>query len=182
MKEVYLLRHGEKDGTGILTERGIKEAEAMRSLLPVFARIISSDFDRTIMTAKLLTGEGPEIDHRAAYAMTSAEISEEINTLAQERNISFLDAARQYNDPEVLSGIDDQAHILNIMIDELLEELAENEKALVVSHDLTIVPAMSLRGMPGESIEPLSGYIVRIHNGTSSVRHYQHKSRHTSTK
>lgn len=166
----------------MLTERGMEEAEAMRALLPVFARIISSDFDRTIMTAKLLTGEGPEIDHRAAYATTSAEISNKINTLAQEHNISFLDAARQYNDPTVLDGIEDQARILNILIDELLEELAEGEKALVVSHDLTIVPAMSLRDMTGMSIAPLAGFIVSTNDGIASVRHYEHKIKHPTKK
>lgn len=172
MKEVYLLRHAEKDAAGVLTERGKRAAEAMHDMLPPFASVISSDSDRTILTTKLLTRKNPRIDQRAGYATTSLAVSNTINALASERNISFLDAARQYNDPEVLKGIDKKAHELNMMIDELLNELGEDEKALVVSHDLTIVPAMGFRGMPAESIDPLGGFIISLNNGTASVRHY----------
>lgn len=169
MKEVYLLRHGEKDGAGVLTERGKRAAAAMRPALPSFACVISSGSDRTILTAKLLTGQDPQIDHRAAYATTPAKISDAINTLASTHKSSFLDAARQYGDPMVLKGIDEQAHLLNLLVDELLGRLVEGEKALIVSHDLTIAPAMGLRGMSAESIEPLGGYVIRMAGGVSSV-------------
>jgi len=161
MKEIYLLRHGEKDAGGKLTENGKRTAKAARSTLPRFARIVSSDVERAVLTAKLIAGKGPTIDRRAAYASAPPEISLAINTLAKKHGISFLDAARTHNDPEVLRGID-----------ELLEELAENEKALVVSHDLTIMPAMEFRGMPFESIEPLCGYVIRMSDGAVSVRRY----------
>lgn len=173
MKEIYLLRHAEKDASGALTERGRQAAEAMRSLLPHFALVVSSDSARAALTAKLLTGEEPRTDQRAAFAMAAPEASDAINALSLERNISFLDAARLYNDPEVLGGIDGKAHELNTMIDELFDQLAEDEKALVVSHDLTIVPAMAFRGMPPASIEPLGGFVVGSDNGAASVRSYQ---------
>lgn len=172
MKEIYLLRHAEKDASGALTERGRQAAAAMRGLLPRFAAVVSSDSDRAVLTAKLLTGEDPRVDQRAAYAMATPEASDAINALAQERNISFLDAARLYNDPEVLGGIDGKAHELNAMIDEVFSQLGEDEKALVISHDLTIVPAMAFRGMPPASIEPLGGFVVASDNGTVSVRNY----------
>jgi broad specificity phosphatase PhoE len=171
MKEIYVIRHGEKDATGMLTERGMQAAQAMRSMLPGFACIISSDTSRTALTANLLTGEEPRIDHRAAFAMASPAMSNEINDLAAKRAISFLDAARLHNNPEVLAGIDGQAHALNALIDELFEEIPENEKALIVSHDLTIVPAMAFRGMSAESIDPLSGYIVRMDDETTVQRY-----------
>lgn len=173
MKEVYLLRHGEKDATGKLTDRGKQAAEAMRPLLPHFSYVASSDSDRTRMTAKLLTGKDPIVDRRAAFATTSAEVSEAINGLAKKHAISFLDAAREYNDAAVLRGIDEQARELNAMIDELLTELAEGERALIVSHDLTIAPAMGLRDMPAVSINPLGGYIISVTNEVMSVSSYE---------
>lgn len=172
MKEVYILRHGEKDAAGILTERGKRAAEALRSVLPPFAYVISSNSDRAILTAELLTGEDPQIDHRASYATAPPAISDEINRLATEHDISFLDAARQYNNAKVLRGIDVQAHALNALIDELLGKLEEGKKALVVSHDLTIAPAMGFRGMPAESIDPLSGYTISMSDGIASVQRY----------
>lgn len=172
MKEVYLLRHAEKDASANLTERGKQAARAMRMVLPEFARVTSSGFDRAIMTANLLTGVDPAVDQRAAYAETSAAVSSEIDALAREHGVSFLDAARLHNDPEVLSGIEERAHMLNEMIDQLLGELVEGEHALIVSHDITIVPAMSFRDMSSESIDPLGGYIISMNGGTSSVRPY----------
>lgn len=170
MREVYVLRHGEKDDQGVLTARGEEAARAMRGILPQFARVIASDSDRTILTAKLLIGRDPLVDKQASYAPAPTAVSETIRNLAKNRGISFLDAARQHNDPEVLRGIDEQAHKLNNLIDELLGALAEDERALIVSHDLTIAPAMGFRGMSAESIAPLTGYIVSMINGQSSVR------------
>jgi hypothetical protein len=173
MGEVYLLRHGEKNTDGTLTERGKRAAEAMRSILPHFVTVISSSSDRAILTAQLLTGEDPRIDQRAGYATTSPEISSAINGLAISRAISFLDATRLYNDQEVLQGIDEQARELNMLTDELLAALSEDEKALIVSHDLTITPAMGFRDMPAESIEPLGGYIISENNGIQTVCYYR---------
>jgi hypothetical protein len=99
-------------------------------------------------------------------------LSNTINTLARDGAISFLNAARQYDDTDVLRGIDEQAHELNAMIDELLSELSENEKALIVSHDLTIAPAMGFRGMSAEFLDSLNGYILSMTDGISSVCHY----------
>jgi broad specificity phosphatase PhoE len=155
-----LLRHGEKDAAGVLTSRGKQAAKALRLQLANFKRVISSDSDRAVLTAKLLTGKDPQVDQRAGYATASVEVSNEINALVKDHGISFLDAARQYNNPEVLRGIDEQAHALNALIDELLGELAEDEKALIVSHDLTIAPAMGFRGVSAESIDPLHGYVI----------------------
>lgn len=173
MKEVYLLRHGEKDTRGFLTERGKRAAEAMRSVLPGFVAVISSGSDRTILTAKLLTGVEPQVDPRAAYATAPADVSGVINNLAREQNISFWDAARQHNDSDVLAGIEEQARALNGLVDELLEGLGENQRALVVSHDLTITPAMGARGMASESIEPLGGYVVSVQDGVPVVQRYE---------
>lgn len=164
MKEVYVLRHGEKDADGNLHERGKRAAEAMRPVLPTFIHVYSSPVERAAQTAFALTGTAPETDERAAFAMAPAEVSNAINALVHEQGISFLDAARQYNDTTVLEGVDSKARELNLLIDELLDVLPEDGKALVVSHDLTIVPAMALRGTSPESIEPLGGYIVS-HDG-----------------
>ncbi len=167
MKEVYLLRHGEKDDNQNLSERGKQAARDMRVQLPTFARIISSGIARADLTAHLLTGQEPEIDTRAAYATTSAEISNEIAALASQHGLSFLDAARLHNNPEVLAGVDEQAIALNALVEELLKTMKEGQKALIVSHDLTIAPAMGLRGVAPESIPPLCGYVIG-----ADVRHY----------
>lgn len=172
MKEVYVLRHGEKGPDGALTDSGKRAAEAMHKVLPLFARVISSDSSRAVGTAERLAGSAPTIDTRAAYATTSAEISSAIDEVAREHNVSFLEAARIYGDPEVLDGIDQQAHALNELIVRLLEGLEKNQQALIVSHDLTITPAMELRGVKTEPIGPLGGYVIRMVDEEVSVHSF----------
>lgn len=172
MKEVYLLRHGEKDQNGELTENGRQAAETMRAILPSFVRVYSSETNRAAHTAGLLSGIDPSIDSRAAYASAPIELVNAISDLANERSVSFLEAARLHGNEQVLAGIDNQAKILNAMVDATLAELAEGEKALIVSHDLTIVPAMEHRGLGSEPIEPLDGYIIVLDQGATSARRY----------
>jgi broad specificity phosphatase PhoE len=168
MKEVYLLRHAEKSDDGILTPAGEQAAQAKRLGLPEFAKVIASESQRARLTARLLTGQEPIIDDRAGFSMSTPEKSVAINTLAKDRGISFLEAVQQYNDQEVLDGVRQKAQELNQFVDELLSNLADGEQALVVSHDLSISPAMALRGIPLESIGFLHGYVIQ--NTSSGVR------------
>lgn len=172
MKEVLVLRHGEKDAAGVLTARGEQAAEAMGRILPHFVSVVSSPSGRAVRSAELLAGRKPSTDERAGFATATPEKSDAINALARKKNISFLDAAIEYDDPEVLRGIDEQAHKLNELIDEWLDKLNEDETALIVSHDLTITPAMGFRGIPAESIEPLGGYVISTGDGVPSVHRF----------
>jgi broad specificity phosphatase PhoE len=161
MKEIHLRRHAEKGSDGILTNNGIEAATKLSLHLPKFAKVISSDSNRAQLTAKLLTGVEAIVDARAGFYMANSEKSDAINQLAVERGLTFLEAANQYQDKEVLDGIDKKADELNQLISELLDELKENESALIVSHDLSISPAMAKKGVPFQSIDPLEGYILK---------------------
>ena len=92
--------------------------------------------------------------------MATQEKSDAINKLATEQGLTFLEALQQFQDPEVLDGVDSKASELNQLIAELFDELNDGEKALVVSHDLSISPAMAQKGIPLESIQPLHGYVI----------------------
>ncbi len=159
-KEVYILRHAEKDPQGTLTEQGRAKAKELATRLPTFFEVISSDSSRTQETAEILTGIKPKVDPRAGFYMTSPEKSEALNKLAVKKDISFLEAVVEYNDAEVLQGIENKAAELNQLIDWLLENLPDGARALVLSHDLSISPALKQRGIPLESIDFLNGYII----------------------
>ena len=165
MKEIHLRRHSEKGPNGLLTPNGEEMAKELGRRLPEFAVVIASDSPRAQLTAQLLTGKDPVVDSRAGFYMASQQKSDDINRLSVEQGLSFLEAAQLYQDAEVLDGIDAKATTLNQLIVELLRTLGENEKALIVSHDLSISPAMAQKGIPLESIDPLEGYIVD-ENGT----------------
>lgn len=160
MKEVYVIRHGEKDNDGFLTEFGQKRAKELLGKLPDFTLVISSDTSRTKLTAQLATNIEPAVDDRAGFFMAAEEKSDAINQLATDKGISFFEAADLYNDGEILELVRNKAVGLNELIDETLENLNENESALIVSHDLTITPAMALRGLPKRTVAYLCGYVV----------------------
>jgi len=160
MKKVYLLRHAEKDVKGILTPQGEAATAGARSTMPHLAKVIASPSNRASLTAKLLTGAEPVIDERANFSMSSQDKSDAMNKIANERQVPFLEAVQIYNDPEVLAGVDRKADELNELIDELLAGLRDGESALIVSHDLSISPAMAKRGIPLESVDFLKGYVV----------------------
>lgn len=169
MREVYVLRHAEKDGDGELTPSGVRAAKELNAKLPNFAIIVSSLSSRTFLTASLLTDIVPMTDSRAGYYTTTEEVSTAIGELATSRGITFLDAANTYNGGELQDGIKQQAQGLNALIDETFQFLGPDKKALILSHDMTIVPAMALRGLPAESVPYLGGYII---DDLGSMRKY----------
>lgn len=161
MKAIYLMRHGQKDSNGHLTAAGKQAARELQPKLPHFNQVVSSGYARAMESAQLLSGQDPQVDERAGYPMAPQDVSDAINLLASQKGSSFLEAAHEYNDAMVLADIRDQAHDLNGLIDELLAKIADGQFALIVSHDITIVPAVTQRGLPFASIEPLDGYVIR---------------------
>jgi broad specificity phosphatase PhoE len=169
MKEIHVRRHAEKNPDGSLTEDGIQNALELSKQLPEFTKVIASDSTRTQLTAKLLTGVDPFVDVRVGYSAISPEKIDAIEQLSQRNGISFFEAADLYQDDEILRGIETKADTLNQLIDEQLDQLEENEKMLIVSHEITIVPAMTRRGISLQSITPLGGFILKSDGSIETI-------------
>ena len=151
-KQVYLIRHAEKDDLGTLTDLGRRQATELSPQLPHFAKVVSSESKRVQETAHLTTGEQPKVASRAGFYMATQEKSDLLNKIAKENNLSFLEAVIKLNDPGVLAGVETKATELNNLINETLATMNDGESALIASHDLSISPAMRQRGIPLESI------------------------------
>lgn len=123
MREIWLLRHAEKNYRNELTVKGEAQAVAKRKELPEFEVVISSPVARSRRTAELVTGREPTVDVRAGFDV-------------------------------------EQPEKLNELIDELLVELADGHKALIVSHDPIIGIAMVARGAASKVLGPLEGYVI----------------------
>jgi broad specificity phosphatase PhoE len=72
----------------------------------------------------------------------------------------LLSGRQPETDPRAyFDGVDQPAR-LNELIDELLLRLNDGGRALVVTHEPIIGPAMEVRGLRSEPLWPLQGYLV----------------------
>lgn len=160
MKQVYVLRHAPKDETGNLTKEGKELAVKLQSNMPEFHIIIASDSLRTQETAILLTQKNPIVDTRAGFYNSPKEISEKINIQAKTNPAGFTGAYLE--NQSIRNEVNNKAKELINLIFETLEKLQPDEKALIISHDITMVPAAKLltSKFNTKTFQYLSGYII----------------------
>lgn len=161
MKEIHLRRHAHKSIDGMLSPEGIQSAQALAPKLNEFVKVIASNIPRAQHTAKILTGVDPIVDERASYTEISPEAVIAIESLAKEHDLPFFEAAGRYEDSAVIAGMESKADELNNLIDELLAEIDEGQRILIISHDITIVPAMVKRGILLQTVNPLEGFVLK---------------------
>lgn len=164
MKKVYVIRHAPKDdATGKLTREGKEKAKELGKSLPKFKVVVASDSLRTQETALLLTGIQPPAETRAGFLMASPSQSDLLNSQAKSHPTGFVGAL--YDMQDLRGDVEKKAQELVDLINEILAKLGPDENALIVTHEITMVPARQLLnnekvGLPIKGIPYLSGYIV----------------------
>ena len=163
MKEIYVLRHAEKDATGNLTEEGKAIALELSKRLGQFDFIYSSDTPRAIATAVLLIGKQPVIDARAGAIPLTFE--ETRNTHEQGKLHAFGVAGVLFDGDIYRPKIIEKGKELVELIQELWGKLSDDGCALIISHDGVMVAAdMILLNMELRKAEktygPLQGFRV----------------------
>lgn len=164
MKKAYIIRHAPKDdATGNLTEDGKRKAKELGIKLPKFAVVIASDSARSQETALLLTGIEPIVDTRAGFLMASSAQSDLLNSQAKSNPLGFVGAL--YEMKELGVGVEAKARELVELINETITNLGQDENALIVTHEITMVPTQQLLngkqvGLPIKGVPYLGGYIV----------------------
>ena len=160
MKQVYILRHAQKDNCGNLTQEGKDEAKLLQKSMSHFQIVIASDSLRTQETAALLTGVAPMIERRAGYFNAPKEVSDEINIKAISNPHGF--AGAYLSNKKIEREVIKNAKGLLDLIFETLKELDDDEKALIVSHEITLVPSVQLftKDKTIQSFAYLSGFII----------------------
>ncbi|MDP3983159.1 MAG: histidine phosphatase family protein, partial [bacterium] len=171
MKSVYIVRHAPKDNiTGELTDEGRLLAKSLQEKYTgFFDQVIASEIKRTQETAYLLTNIHPRIDPRANIMPFSDETYEKL------REKSKLHSQRvtgvMYEDNSLANVV--HAHTIQFinMIKETHKSLAANQRALICSHDVTMVPAYQTLKYgfiqeTAQQFKPLSGF---IYAGDSSI-------------
>ncbi|HSX31500.1 MAG TPA: histidine phosphatase family protein [Candidatus Saccharimonadales bacterium] len=166
MKEVYVLRHSNWDGvTDALTDPAKRAAQSRAAKLPNFALVYASPFVRTAQTAQLLTGKQPQLDERAAIPRVPEELRQQVATLKATHPLRVAGAL--FSLKAVYPALETAGAALVELINELLACLPDGARALVVTHDGTMLAAQRVLGqVPMNSpltanYAELDGYVVR---------------------
>lgn len=138
MKEVYVLRHGNWDGKeDTLTEEGRNDAEEYSTYLPDFALIYSSPFVRTQQTAEIISGIKPQITAAASVPQSPSSVRDRILELRNTHPLGIAGAL--FETKEAHSALKAAGQALSQLIQQMLKELQKDQKALIVSHDGTMI-------------------------------------------
>jgi len=163
MKQVHVRRHAPKHATGGLTEEGKRLAQEFKKQLGTYDLIISSDKPRAIETAELLTGLKPLVDKRAGTPPFTLEQETKLHELGQNHQHGIAGVLFENPEYRVMIGI--QGKKLAELINETLEKLPENGRALIISHDGVMVSAErilknKMLDKAEKTFKPLMGFKV----------------------
>lgn len=163
MKQVMVIRHAPKNINGPLTDAGKVIAVKLKGELKDFDVVISSDVPRAYETAELLLEYKPSLDQRARIPDFTLGEEKELFLLGQKHPAGIAGAI--FDNSEYLARTKRQSKRLVELIKETLHKLPENGKAIIFSHDATMVAAEKmLKGQPlvkaERNYQPLSGFSV----------------------
>jgi broad specificity phosphatase PhoE len=165
MKEVYVLRHAEWDGKeDTLTAQGKSGADKYSAYLPDFDLIYSSPFVRTQQTAEIISGVKPRIESAASVPQSPPVIREEV--LERRKTHPLGIAGALFEAQEAHPALKFAGQALTQLIQQALDELQKDQKALIISHDGTMVAAeriltnIDLAEPLTQTYNELEGFIV----------------------
>jgi broad specificity phosphatase PhoE len=163
MKEVHVRRHAPKAAEGHLTEEGREKARLLQRQLGTFDLVIASNIPRAQETAVLLTGMVPVTDTRATPPALTAEQERQLNILGESHPYGI--AGVIFDSPEFREMIMRKGKVLAELIQETIEKLQDNQKALLISHDGMMVAAEKIlkhdkKEKAEKTYHPLEGYAV----------------------
>jgi len=162
MKEVYVLRHAEKSGDD-LTVKGRAQAVALAKRTGFFKAAISSESNRTKQTAELVSGEDCRIDMRANVPNFPESKMASLQEIQKIHPLGIVGAI--WEDDELIEAARIAGMTMKDLVFESLSDLSENEKALIVSHDGTMIALQKILNHEtfdavDHSFGPLEGFIV----------------------
>lgn len=141
MKQIVVIRHGEKEDDR-LTQYGVAACRLRSQSIGHFDKVISSDRMRCVQTAELLTGVTPEIDIRASVPDFPKNKIKKLELEQLTHPLGIVGAV--WEDKELVDAALHAGQNLKELITKLFESLDENQRALIVSHDVPILAAEKL--------------------------------------
>jgi broad specificity phosphatase PhoE len=136
VKEIVVLRHGEKEGDS-LTRQGIADCKALVARIGSFDLAIASPRHRAIQTAKLVAGLDVIVDERAGVPeFPDSELSK-LAKIQQTHKLGIIGAI--WESPSLIEDARTAGAKLKDLVREVMNELLSSQRALIVSHDGTMI-------------------------------------------
>jgi broad specificity phosphatase PhoE len=136
MKEIIVIRHGEKDGDE-LTPDGILACHSLAKSIGVLNYAFASERNRAIQTAQFVSGLPVTIDARANVPSFP---DSEIDKLVQVQKVHPLGIIGAiWENIELVNDAQNAGIGMQGMVYEIMSKLKDGERALIVSHDGTMV-------------------------------------------
>jgi broad specificity phosphatase PhoE len=162
MKEVIVLRHGEKDGDE-LTAEGVKACRELSKQIGNLHIVIASGRNRAVQTASLVSGKQVHTDVRASVPPFPDDEMEMLEDIQATHPLGIIAAIWQK--PMLVENARQAGLKLLDLVKETMNALGENERALIVSHDGTMIALEKLLkkesfGTVDHSFGPLEGIRV----------------------
>jgi broad specificity phosphatase PhoE len=151
VKEIIIIRHGEKDGDQ-LTPSGILACQSLAKHIGSLDLVFASERNRAIQTAELVSGLSVSVDQRAN---TPSFPDGEINKLAEVQKTHPLGIIGAiWQDSTLIEDAWDAGIRMQSMVDEIMNKMNDGERALIVSHDGTMIGLEKvLRNEPFDSVD-----------------------------
>lgn len=162
MKEIIVIRHGEKTGDD-LTHRGVDESKALSQRIGDFAIVLCSEPYRAIRTAELVSQKQVLVDPRANIPSYSEDEFNRLTVLRETHPRGAFGAI--WESPILRDDVRDAGQNLLGLVRETMQTLPDSGRALIVSHDGTIIGLEKLlRNDSFETLdrtfEPLQGIAI----------------------
>lgn len=162
MKEIIVIRHGEKNGDE-LTPEGVLACKALADRIDTLAYAFASERNRAIQTAELVSKLPAKVDARANVPSFPDSKLDKLLKGQEAHSLGIIGAI--WEDDELVQCAHNAGVRMQDMITEILERLHEDERALIVSHDGTMIGLEKvLTGEPFDTVDhsfgPLEGFRV----------------------
>jgi broad specificity phosphatase PhoE len=163
MKQVEVRRHANYTPPDELSSDGEHTCRALSESIGTLALVYSSPTNRGRRTAEIVSGRPPMVDPRAGIPNLPEDQREHIRDLQQVNPLGIVGVL--WSDPTLRALAREAGERLVSLIRQVLAELQDGERALVISHDGTMVAAEQLlSGSDFEIVDhtykELAGYTV----------------------
>jgi broad specificity phosphatase PhoE len=136
MKEIIVIRHGEKRGDE-LTPEGIVACKVLASRIDKLNYVYASDAHRAYQTAELVSLLPVSIDPRANIPSFPNTVINRLIEVQKVHPLGIIGAI--WEDDSLIEVARDAGLKMKDMIDDIMNQLGDGERALIVSHDGTMV-------------------------------------------